>query len=148
MRADHFFRLHRQHVAVEHGCRLGEALIDGERWHFDGEAARLQDTTLHILHPLWEMRMTGVELRPCVEDTDDGFADEILLRITKLHHARAVAEAAQVVGCEPAVGTEFFIGHVNGPALRVAPGAVSPAGASARSSYQKVGCIPAALTDG
>ncbi|QTK82429.1 Hypothetical protein AT6N2_L1701 [Agrobacterium tumefaciens] len=148
MRTDHFLRLHGQHVAVKHGRRLGEALIHREGRHFDREATRLQHAAFHVLHALRKVRVTGVEFRPGVEDTDDGFADKILLRITQLHHARAVAETAQVVGCKPAVGAEFFIGHVNGPALRVALKAISPAGASARSSYRRDGCVEAAPTCG
>ena len=110
MRADHLLRLHRQQVAVEHGGRLGVALVDGKRRHLDGEAAGLEHAALHVLHPLGEMRMAGVELRPGAEHADHRLAAEVLFRIAELHHARAVAEAPQVVRRKPAGRAQIFRG--------------------------------------
>ena len=108
--ADHLLGLHRQHVAVEHGGRLGEALVDRERGQLDGEAAGLEDAALHVLRPLAEVRVARVDLGPGVEHADDRLAHEVLLGEAELHHPRAVAEAAEVVGREPAGAAQLVYG--------------------------------------
>ena len=56
VRADHLLGLHRQHVAVEHRGRLGEAFVHRQRRQLDREAARLQHAALDVLHALGEVR--------------------------------------------------------------------------------------------
>ena len=110
MRAEQLLGLHRQHVAIEHRRRLDEAFRERERRQLDGEAAGLEHAPLHVLDPLLEVDMAGVEVGPGIEDGDDRLAPPVLRRLAHLHEPGAMAEAAQVVGREPAGGTEVFGG--------------------------------------
>ena len=111
--ADLLLRLHRQQVAVEHGGRLHEGFRHADRRQFDRQAAGLQHAALDVVDAALEMGVAGVEVRPGVEDADHRPADPILGRIAHLHHARAMAEAAQIVGGEPARAAQLFglFGH-------------------------------------
>jgi hypothetical protein len=102
MRTDHLLRLHRQHIAIEHRGGLGDGFIDREHRHLDREPTGLRHAALHVVHTLGKMRMTGVQLGPCIEHADHRLAAKILLAITELHHPRPMPEAAQVVRREPA----------------------------------------------
>jgi hypothetical protein len=66
------------------------------------EAAGLQDAALHILDAVLEVGVARIEVRPGIEDGDHRLADPVLRPIAHLHGAGAVAEAAQIVGRQPA----------------------------------------------
>ena len=114
VRADLLLGLDREEVAVEHRRRLHEALGERDRRHLDREAAGLEHAALHVLDPLLEVHVAGVEVGPGVEDADDRLAHVVGGAVAHLHDARAVAEAAEVVGCEPAGGAELLGGLLVG----------------------------------
>ncbi len=113
MAAQQLFGFHRQEVAVEHGRRLDHALGQRDRRQLQRKAARLEDAALDVVHALLEVRMALVGIAPRVDDGDDRFADPVGGRVAHLHHARAVAEGAEVVGCEPAGAAQGVVGALH-----------------------------------
>ena len=101
MRAQQFLHFHRQHVAIEHGGRLEIALRQRQRRQFHRKAPGHQNAAFDVFHPLLEMHMAGLKVRPRIDDRNDRFAGPFLGRIAHLHGARAMAEAAQIGGAEP-----------------------------------------------
>ena len=53
-----------------------------------------------------QMQMAGADFRPGVDDADDRLAHEFVMAEPHLQGARAVAEGAQVVGTDPALGAQ------------------------------------------
>ncbi len=74
----------------------------------DGKAARLPNAALDGLGALAQMRVAGIDFAPGIDDGDDRLAGEVFALEAQLQHARAMAEAAQRVGAEPAETAEFF----------------------------------------
>ena len=95
--ADLLLGLHRQQVAVEHGGRLHEGFRHADRRQFDRQPAGLQHAALDVVDTALEMGVAGIEIGPGVEDADHRPAGPILRRVAHLHHARAMAEAAEIV---------------------------------------------------
>ncbi len=108
MATQQLLRLHRQEVAIEHGRRLHERLGKRHRRQLDRKAAGLQDTAFHVLGALAQMRVTGVDLAPGIEDADDRLAAPVVGIVAELLEARAVAERAHVVNAEPAMAAQMF----------------------------------------
>jgi hypothetical protein len=108
MRAQLLLDLHRKQVAVEHGRRLHEGFRQRYSRHLDGEAASLQDTPLHIVDAVPEMRVARVEVRPGVDDRDDRLARPVRWIVAHLHDAGSMPEAAQIVGAEPSCRAQIF----------------------------------------
>jgi hypothetical protein len=54
------------------------------------------------------MGVAGVYAAPGVDDADDRLADEFLMPVAHLQHARTVAEGAKIVDAEPAMAAELF----------------------------------------
>ena len=111
--ADLLLGLHRQQVAVEHGGRLHEGFRHADRRQLDRQSAGLQHAALDVVDAALEMGVAGVEVGPGVEDADHRPACPIVRRIAHLHHARAMAEAPEIVGGEPARAAQLFglLGH-------------------------------------
>ena len=87
MAANQLLGLHRQQVAVEHGRRLDEGLGQGNRWQLKRETTRLQYATFDVLHPLLEVGVAGVDVRPGVDDRNHGFARPVFGAVAHLHRA-------------------------------------------------------------
>jgi len=105
-----FLGLHRQEIAVEHRRRLHEILAERKHGNFHRHPSRLEHAALHIFREDLEVQMARVDLRPRVQNGDDWLALPILGPQAHLPRARAVAEAAQVIGSEPAEGAELIGG--------------------------------------
>src|SRR5277367_80427 len=108
MGANQFLGLHREEISIEHGRRLDVGLRQRERRQLDGKPARLQDAAFDVLDAGLEMRMALGEVRPGVDDADEGLAGIISRRIAHLVHARALPERAKVVAREPTGGAQVF----------------------------------------
>jgi len=106
--AQKLFRLHRQKIAIEHGRRLDEWLRQRHRRQLDWKAAGLQHTALDVLRPRAQVRVTGVDLAPGIDDADDGSAAPVGRVITELAQPRTVPERAQIVDAEPAVAAQVL----------------------------------------
>src|SRR5262249_45360693 len=63
---------------------------------------------LDVLRPRAQVRVTGVDLAPGIDDADDGSAAPVGRVITELAQPRAVPERAQIVDAEPAVAAQIF----------------------------------------
>ena len=98
----------REQVAVEHRGRLLEHFGQRDRRHLQREAARLQHAALDLLGALPEMRVTGVDVAPGVDDGDDRLAEIVAARIAHLRGARMMPELAQVARAEPAVRAQLL----------------------------------------
>ena len=109
MRAQQFLRLHGQHVAVEHGGRLHVAFRQRQGRKLQGIAAGLPDALLHMLDALLEMHVTGIGVRPGVEDGDDGLSFPVGRTKSHLHGTRAVAEGAQVIRRKPSRAAQLIV---------------------------------------
>ena len=106
--AQHFLRLHREQIAIEHRRRLHEVFAERKHRDFHRHPARLQHAFLHILREHLEMQVARVDLAPGIQDRDDRLALPILRPEPHLPRARAVAEAAQIIRAKPAEGAELF----------------------------------------
>src|SRR5262249_6858286 len=107
-----------QKIAIEHGRRLYERLRQRHRGQLDWKAAGLQHAALDVLRPRPQVRVTGVDLAPGIDDADDGSAGPVGGVITELAQPRAVPERAQIVDAEPAVAAQIFgtlTVHCGGP---------------------------------
>ncbi|MCY1231622.1 hypothetical protein D9M72_440770 [compost metagenome] len=91
MGADQLFGLHREEVAIEHGCRLDRAFRQRDRRQFDREAARLQDAALDVVDALLEVGVAGIDIRPRIDDGDERLAHPLARRVAHLHDAGAMA---------------------------------------------------------
>ena len=114
MAAQQFFRVHRQHVAIEHRCRFQQRFRQRQRRQLHRKAACHQHAALDVVDPALEVHVAGLRVRPGVEDCDDRRALPLLRCITHLHRPRAMAEGAQIVGGEPACAAElvgFLLAH-------------------------------------
>src|SRR5215212_10771646 len=100
MGAQQLLHIHRQQVAVEHGCWLDVLLRQRDPRQFNRKTASLQNTALHIVHALLEVSMTGVDVGPRVEDSDDGLVDPILWSVAHLDDAGTMAETSEIEGRE------------------------------------------------
>src|SRR3546814_13342950 len=72
------------------------------------EAAGLPDPALLLVGADAQMGMTGIDVRPGVDDADDGLPGEIAGVIPHLLQSGAVAERAQVLDAEPAVASQLL----------------------------------------
>ena len=97
VRADHFFSLHRQQIAVKHRGWFGVAFINRQRRHFDANAACHQNAALDVLDAFTKVRMAGVQFGPGVQDSNHRAVTEFFFGIAKLHHPGTVSKAAQIV---------------------------------------------------
>ena len=84
-------------IEVLHQVRAAAGPHIGDHRHAAAGGVGLQHAALHILDPLLEVRVAGIDVGPCVDDGDDRPASPILAVIAHLHEARAMAEAAQMV---------------------------------------------------
>src|SRR5262249_38152502 len=98
-----------EEIAVEHRRGLHERLAEAHRRDFHREAACLPDAALHLLGAGAEMRMTGVELAPGVDDRDHRLPGIILGREPPLLRARAMPERAQVLRCQPPRAPQLLV---------------------------------------
>src|SRR5260221_6282112 len=85
-----------QHLGERHGRQL------------DREAAALPHPALHFLDALLEVRMTGIDVRPGVDDRDHRLAGIAGPVVAHLRGARAMPEGAQVLRAVPAVAAQLF----------------------------------------
>ena len=106
--AQRLLSLHRQKVAIHHRRRLLERLGQRHRRQFDREAARLPHAALHLLDPLLEVGVAGVDVAPGVDDRDHRLACIIGAVVAHLRRARAMAEGAQIVHPVPAMTAKVF----------------------------------------
>ena len=106
--AQRLLGLHRQEVAIHHRRWLLERLGERHRRQFDREASRLPHAALHLLHPLLEMGVAGVDVAPGVDDRDHRLSRVIGALIAHLRGARAMAERAQIVDAVPAMTAKVF----------------------------------------
>src|SRR5207245_692928 len=70
--------------------------------------ASLEHAALHVLGARAQVRVTGVDLAPGVDDADHRAAGPVLGVIAELAQARAVAERAQIADAEPAMAAQLF----------------------------------------
>src|SRR5690554_731561 len=119
MRAQQLLRLHREEVAIEHGCRLDERLRERDGRQLERKSARLQHAALHILGPRPQVRVALIDVAPRVDDRDDGAAAPVHRVVAHLTKARAVAEGPQVLHPQPTVGPQLLrrfasaVGHTS-----------------------------------
>src|SRR6516225_9573002 len=73
-----------------------------------GKPPALQHTALDVLRPRAQVRVTGVDLAPGIDDADDGSAAPVGRVITELAQPRTVPERAQIVDAEPAVAAQVL----------------------------------------
>ncbi|MCY1303093.1 hypothetical protein D9M70_527850 [compost metagenome] len=108
MGPNQFLRVHRQHVAIEHGGGFYEVLRQRNCRQLNGEPTCLQDATLDILDSGLEMSVARVDVRPRVEDGNDRFASPISRRVPHLHDSGAMSKPTQVVRRKPARTSQIF----------------------------------------
>ena len=111
--ANQLFGFHGQHVAVQHGGRAHKGFGQRNGRKFQGKAAGLKNAAFDVFHPLLEVGVTRVDVRPRVHNGNHRFAGPVLRGIAHLHGARAVAKRAQVVWCKP-TGAAQLIGVFGG----------------------------------
>ena len=85
--AQQFFRLHGEEIAIQHGRGLLERFGERDRRHLQRETARLQNAALHVLRPLAQVCVAGIDIAPGVDDADDRAFAPIALVIAHLTHA-------------------------------------------------------------
>ncbi len=85
--AQQLFGFHGQEVAIKHGGGLDERFRHRDRRQLHRKAARLEHAALHVFDALLEVAVTGVQVRPGVDDGDDGPADPVVRAVAHLHHA-------------------------------------------------------------
>ena len=115
IRPQQLLGLHRQEIPIEHRRRLHQRFTERDNRHFDREPTRLPDTSLYLLGAQTQVRMTGIEVAPGVEDADHRLADVFLVGEAHLLGAGTVAERPQIVDAEPAMRSEGLrraSGHV------------------------------------
>ena len=95
--AQRLLGLHRQEVAIHHRRRLLKRLGQRHRRQFNRKAARLPYAALHLLDPLLEMGVAGIDVAPGVDDRDHRLPGIIGAIIAHLRGARTMAEGAQIV---------------------------------------------------
>ena len=110
IRPQQLLRLQRQKIAVHHGAGLLERLGQRDRGHLDGKATGLPYPAFDLFGTLTEVRVTGIDIAPGVDDGDQRLAGVVLAGKAHLQRARAVAEGAQILGAVPAVAAELFGG--------------------------------------
>ena len=108
--AQRLLGLDRKEVAVHHGRGLLKRLRERQDRHLDGKAARVPDAAPNGLGALAEMAVTTREVAPGVDDRDHRPARELVELVAELFHPRAMAEAAQGVGPEPAPAPQVLGG--------------------------------------
>src|SRR5690349_23895792 len=96
MSAQQVLRFHREEVSIHHRRWFDVRLRNGMGRQLDGEATRLPYAAFHFLDALREVRVTGIQIAPRVDDRDHRLPAEILARVTHLQRARAMAERAEV----------------------------------------------------
>ena len=106
----HLLRLDREQVAEHHRRGLLERLGERHHRHLDREAAGGEDAAAHGLGALAEVPVAAREIAPGVDDGDHRPPRELLERVAELLHPRAMREAAQRVGPEPALAAELLDG--------------------------------------
>ena len=85
-----------------------ERLAERDRRQLEGEAAGLEDAALDVLHPLLEVRMALVDVRPGVEDRDHRLAGVVQPARSPSAGSASGARTPQVVHAEPAVAAQLF----------------------------------------
>ena len=133
MAAQQLLGLHCEQVAIEHGGRPDEGFGERDRRQLDRQAAGLQHAALDVVDALPEVAVTRVDVGPGVDDRDHRLADPVVGRVAHLHQARAVAEAAQVVGREPARAAQRIVGAACHVACGLATGAPSSVASKTRT---------------
>ena len=103
--------VHRQQIAIEHRAGLHVGFGDGERGDLDREAAGRPDAAFDGFGALPQVRVTGIDFAPGVEDGDDRLADEIFVAHAELLHARAMAEAPLCRWSKPTGATQLVRGN-------------------------------------
>src|SRR5262249_16183311 len=76
-----------------------------------------------------QVRVTGVDLAPGIDDADHGSAAPVGRVITELAQPRAVAERAQIVDAEPAVAAQVLgtlTVHCDDPGMRFVYSRLTP----------------------
>ena len=107
VRAQQFLALHRQEVAVHHGAGLDHHFAQRQGGHLDRMPAGRHDAALDRLSALAQVGVAGRNVAPGVDDADHRLAHEVFTPQAGLLQALAVAEAAEVVGGEPALAAQF-----------------------------------------
>jgi hypothetical protein len=79
----------------------------------------LQDTAFYILNTVLKMRVTGIDIRPGVNDGDNGLAIPFLAVVAHLHGPRTVAGGADIIWRKPAAAAQTIgaLGHRSDPVL-------------------------------
>src|SRR5262245_25216401 len=111
MTAQYLLSLHREQIAIEHRRGLHEILAEREHRNFERQPAGLQHAPLHILRQHLEVQVTGIDLRPRIEDRNYRLSLPILRSEPHLPRPRPMSETAHIVGTEPAVAAELFGGE-------------------------------------
>ena len=108
MAAQELLGLHRQEVAIEHGGRLHEHFGERHRRQFERETAGLVHAALHVFRARAQVRVTGIDVAPGIDDADDGLLAPVIGVIAELAQPRAVAKGAKIADPEPAMAAEVF----------------------------------------
>jgi len=72
-----------------------------QRRQLHREAAGHQNAALHVVDPASEMHVTGLRVRPGVEDRDHRTPSPLFRCVAHLHGAGAMAEGTEIVGRKP-----------------------------------------------
>src|SRR5262249_24759885 len=98
----------------EHRAGLHKRFVETGDGHLDREPARLPDAALDLFSALAEVRVTGIQVRPGVENGNDRLALPIGAAETHLGETGALPKRPPVIRPEPAVRSELFWRFANG----------------------------------
>ena len=108
VRAEQFFSLHRQQVAVEHGGGFLKRLRQRHRRHLHREAPCLPHPPLDFLYPLLEVAVAGVDIAPGVDDGNHRLARIVAAVVAHLRGTRAMPKRPQILHPVPPVAAQFL----------------------------------------
>ena len=81
----HTLNINGQKISVEHGSRFNYGFSKGDCWQLYRKATRLKNTPFNLLNAFLKMNMTMTDVRPRVDNSNDGFSRPVFLVVSHLH---------------------------------------------------------------
>ena len=101
--AQQLFGFHCQEVPIHHRARLHERFVNRHCGQFDRKSAGLPHASLYFISARPKVAVTGREIAPRVDYSNDWLVCEIFDCVAHLLSARAMAKGAQVFSRKPAL---------------------------------------------